>query len=166
MGLLGQEPVPTIHTWGEFATTVGIPTAILFCILWFVRSWLHKFMEDASAREARMAARIDHLEEFNNTTLLTLLGETKAVLVSSTEIMQKVWASSEDVNESVASHLEQASDLRKFWEQLRRDAQEFWNDMRRDHQTHEVLIQQMIRRPCLLPMDRQEEERKRSGDEK
>jgi hypothetical protein len=71
------------HSFGNFATTVGIPTAILFVVLWFIRSWITNFVNDAKEREQRMdakereqrmAARIDTLEEFQKTTLLQILG--------------------------------------------------------------------------------------------
>ena len=110
LGLLGQDPVPTIHTWGEFATTVGIPTAILFLILWFVRAWLHKFMEDASLREQRMAARIDKLEEFAQGTLIELIGECRTALVESTDVIQElhkaVITSNDEVRELIIKMLE------------------------------------------------------------
>jgi hypothetical protein len=102
--------VPTIHTWGEFITTVGVPTAILAVILWFIRAWIMKFMEDSRTREERMANRIDRLEEFQNTTLLTLLGETKAALTASTETIrelhQSVLTSNESVKELVTRMME------------------------------------------------------------
>ena len=100
--LFGQEAsVPAIHTWGEFVTTVGIPTAVLGVVLWFVRSWISKFMADAKEREERMARRIDKLEEFQHTTLLTLLGETKSALSESTAVIRELHESVVTSNESV-----------------------------------------------------------------
>ena len=99
-----------IHSWSDFITTVGVPTALLFVILWFVRAWLNKYQEESVQREVRMADRIGKLEDFQNTILVDLVSECKSALIQNTtainELHRCVLESNTEVSQLVHKMLE------------------------------------------------------------
>lgn len=91
----------TVDLVVQLISSLGVPTALLVTVLWFIKAWITNFMADAKERELRMVARIDQLEDFQKHTLLTLLGETKTALRATTDCMREMHTAVMVNNESV-----------------------------------------------------------------
>jgi len=75
----------------EIAKSFGVPVALLAFILW--KDWRKEQRENR--KEDDLITRVESMEEFQRTTLTTMVAESTIALNSSTKVMDKLSESNE-----------------------------------------------------------------------